>query len=201
MRHLSKLLIICQQLNKNKLELKQLFINRSFFFITRGDGIFISLYAVFRLSKHLLSCILVLEMNIFLTIVLISSVICKFTFLILLLLMIILFYLDSIEAGECQVHNRPDYLSLTSNKNDENSGRLTVSNFANNLQTLLGLSSDQVDKSLSKKKYLNFHLNKIIRMKNKKSHFFIHLVHLKSHHQRGYFILKDLINYLILVFH
>ncbi len=65
--------------------------------------------------------------------------------------MIILFYLDSIEAGECQVHNRPDYLSLTSNKNDENSGRLTVSNFANNLQTLLGLSSDQVDKRLSKK--------------------------------------------------
>ncbi len=70
--------------------------------------------------------------------------------------MIILFYLDSIEAGECQVHNRPDYLSLTSNKNDENSGRLTVSNFANNLQTLLGLSSDQVDKSLSKKKFWIF---------------------------------------------
>jgi len=67
-------------------------------------------------------------MNIFLTIVLISSLI------------------YSIEAGECQVHNQPDYLSLASNKNDENIDRITVSNFANNLQTLLGLSSDQNEK-------------------------------------------------------
>jgi hypothetical protein len=65
--------------------------------------------------------------------------------------MINLFYLDSTEAGECQVHNRPDYLSLASNKNDDNSNKITVSDFANNLQTLLGLSADQVDKILSKK--------------------------------------------------
>ncbi len=73
--------------------------------------------------------------------------------------MISLFYLDSIEAGECQVHNRPDYLSLASDKNDETSGRITVSDFTNNLATLLGLSSDQVEKS-SWKKMLNFYLNK-----------------------------------------
>jgi len=60
--------------------------------------------------------------------------------------MISLFYLDSIEAGECQVHNRPDYLSLASNNNDETSDRITVSDFTNNLATLLGLSSDQVEK-------------------------------------------------------
>ena len=65
--------------------------------------------------------------------------------------MIISFYLDAIEAGECQVHNKPDYLSLASNKNEDNSGQITVSDFANNLQALLGLSSDQVDKILSKK--------------------------------------------------
>ncbi len=51
-------------------------------------------------------------------------------------------YLDSVQAGECQVHNKPNYLSLASN---ENLDRITVSNFANNLQTLLGLSADQVD--------------------------------------------------------
>jgi len=41
-------------------------------------------------------------------------------------------------------------------KNDESSGRITVSSFANNLQTLLGLSSDQVNKTLSKKKIFVF---------------------------------------------
>ncbi|CAF0757535.1 unnamed protein product [Rotaria sp. Silwood1] len=51
------------------------------------------------------------------------------------------------EAGQCQVHNRPDYLSLASNNNDENSNRLTVSTFANNLATILGLSPDQTEKS------------------------------------------------------
>jgi hypothetical protein len=66
-------------------------------------------------------------MNIFLTIILISSVI------------------YSIQAGECKVHNRPDYLSLALDKNDKSSGRITVSSFANNLQTLLGLSSDQTE--------------------------------------------------------
>ncbi|CAF2785076.1 unnamed protein product [Rotaria sp. Silwood2] len=66
-------------------------------------------------------------MNFFLTIILISSLI------------------HSIEAGQCQIHNRPDYLSSISNKNDENSNRLTVSNFANNLATILGLSPDQTE--------------------------------------------------------
>jgi hypothetical protein len=65
------------------------------------------------------------EMNIFLTIVLISSAI------------------YSTDAGECLVHNKPDYLSLASNTND---GNLGVSDFANNFQTLLGLSADQSDK-------------------------------------------------------
>jgi len=67
-------------------------------------------------------------MNIFLTIILISSLI------------------YSIEAGECKVHNRPDYLTIASNKHDEKSGRITVSSFTNNLQTLLGLSSDKNEK-------------------------------------------------------
>jgi hypothetical protein len=63
--------------------------------------------------------------------------------------MLILFDLDSTDAGECLVHNKPDYLSLASNTNDENLG---VSDFANNFQTLLGLSADQVDKIESKRK-------------------------------------------------
>lgn len=97
-------------------------------------------------------------MNIFLTAILISSVICKCRFLEIhfRLLMMISFHLDAIEAGECQVHNKPDYLSLASNKNEESSGQITVSDFANNLQALLGLSSDQVDKILSKNSAFSF---------------------------------------------
>ncbi|CAF2056489.1 unnamed protein product [Rotaria magnacalcarata] len=64
-------------------------------------------------------------MHFFLTFVLISSLI------------------YSIDAGQCQVHNQPDYLSLASTKDNEN--RITISNFANNLATLLGLSPDQTD--------------------------------------------------------
>ena len=62
------------------------------------------------------------------------------------------FDLDASDAGECQVHNKPDYLKIASNPNEESSGQITVSDFANNLQTLLGLSSDQVDKILSSRK-------------------------------------------------
>ncbi len=87
-------------------------------------------------------------MHIILTIVLISSVICK-----CIILILFLFFngnLDSTDAGECQVHNKPDYLSLASNNNDDNLGDLSISDFENNFQTLLGLSVDQVDK---KKKF------------------------------------------------
>ncbi|CAF4650979.1 unnamed protein product [Rotaria socialis] len=66
-------------------------------------------------------------MHFFLTFILISSLI------------------YSIEAGQCQVHNQPNYLSLASTKDNENVNRITISNFANNLATLLGLSPDQTD--------------------------------------------------------
>ncbi|CAF1020214.1 unnamed protein product [Adineta ricciae] len=50
----------------------------------------------------------------------------------------------SIHAGECIVHHHPDYLSLTANTNNG----LTVSDFSNNLATLLGLSADTTSKPL-----------------------------------------------------
>ncbi|CAF0802734.1 unnamed protein product [Rotaria sordida] len=65
-------------------------------------------------------------------------------FLLITIFISLLIY--SIEAGQYEVHNRPNYLSLNSNKNDENSNQLTVSNFANNFATILGLSSDQTEK-------------------------------------------------------
>lgn len=69
--------------------------------------------------------------------------------------MLILFDLDSTDAGECQVQNKPDYLSLASNTNDGTSGDLSVSDFSNNFQTLVGLSVDQVDKIESRMNNLN----------------------------------------------
>jgi len=52
----------------------------------------------------------------------------------------------SIEAGQYLGYNLPTYLSSYRNKNDEKPKDLTVSNFANNVATLLGLSSDQTEK-------------------------------------------------------
>ncbi len=83
-----------------------------------------------------------------------------------------------IEAGEYQVHNKPDYLSLTSN--DEDLGQITVSDFTNNLQTLLGLSSDQVEI-----KFLFFLIYYFYNKTRVTNQFFILLVHLKFHQQLG----------------
>jgi hypothetical protein len=65
--------------------------------------------------------------------------------------------LDSIEGGECQVHNQPDYLSLISK---QDSKPITISNFADNFATILGLSSDQVEANFHEKKV--FYLIQII---------------------------------------
>lgn len=88
-------------------------------------------------------------MNIFLSIILITFVICKNLRIIridCLFLLLIQIDLDSSQAGELKVHNQPDYLSIaTNNKNNDQTEQYSVGDLVDNLHTLFGLSADQVN--------------------------------------------------------
>ncbi|CAF0945003.1 unnamed protein product [Adineta steineri] len=62
----------------------------------------------------------------------------------LLIITLISSVIYSSQAGQCQVYSGPNYVSLATDKTD---GK-TVSDFKNNLLTLLGLSADKTDKAV-----------------------------------------------------
>ena len=67
--------------------------------------------------------------------------------------------LGYLQADELQVQNHPAYLSLRSDDNNENGNLPTVSDFASNFMTLLGLSADQVRLPIRKEKSSNILLS------------------------------------------
>ena len=109
----------------------------------------------------------------------------------------------SINAGECLVHNRPDYLSIADAKSGRNSDGSTVSTFAANLATLLGLSSEQVsEKPMPTVSDARFCLNeRYPRPKSKSNRSSILLVHWTFHRRHGYSMSKDSIVYSTRAFH
>ena len=140
-------------------------------------------------------------MKLFATVVLIASWICKCT--VDALSQPRSSSVGSINAGECLVHNQPAYLSITDGKTGRNSDGSTVSTFAANLATILGLSSDQVSEEpvliiVDVRFYSNERARRLESKSNRSS---ILRVHWTFHRRRGYSMSKDSIVYSTRAFH